>query len=241
MIADLFRRLNACECDVDAQSLVGTLVQALGFAYFSYAVPELPSDDAGSAGAGMLLTNYPQGWQSRYRHRKYQAEDPVMVLGRREVRPFAWGDDVYLRSIGPNARRLFFEAREFGIASGFAIPVHGPGRTCGLFSVAGPEPRPFVTDVGNSEVHTLLAAAQSVHAKFVLWRERRPDDRRIKLSEQERICLLWTSQGKTAWEVAQIIGRSKATVDFHLRRASGKLGASNKLHAACKAGQLELL
>ena len=63
----------------------------------------------------------------------------------------------------------------------------------------------------------------------------------IRLSERERICLLWTTQGKTAWEIAQIIGRSKATVDFHIRRATAKLNAANKVHAAFKAVQLDLL
>lgn len=52
------------------------------------------------------------------------------------------------------------------------------------------------------------------------------------LSEREIECLQWVSMGKTAWETAAILGRSQRTVEFHLKNAVGKLGASNTLHAA---------
>ena len=239
MISELFRRLDACEQKAEAQCIVGTLSIALGFPFFSYAIPAL-LPDVGDARAGMLMSNYPQGWQDRYKACKYQVDDPVLVLGRRETRPFSWGSERYLKTIGPNERRLFFEAQSFGIVSGFAVPVHGLAQTCGLFSVAGPEHRPFVDDVGHSDYHALLAVAQVVHAKFSRWQKRAAPSG-IKLSKHERLCLVWTTQGKTAWEVAKIIGRSKATVDFHLRRAADQLDAVNKVHAAFKARELDLL
>lgn len=52
------------------------------------------------------------------------------------------------------------------------------------------------------------------------------------LSEKELECLSWVSLGKTAWETAQIMGRSQRTVEFHLVNATRKLSASNKIHAA---------
>jgi DNA-binding CsgD family transcriptional regulator len=55
------------------------------------------------------------------------------------------------------------------------------------------------------------------------------------LSERERECLAWVSMGKTAWETALILGRSRRTVEFHLKNAIGKLNASNKIHAVTLA------
>lgn len=52
------------------------------------------------------------------------------------------------------------------------------------------------------------------------------------LSERELECLRWVSLGKTAWETAQIMGRSQRTVEFHLVNAVRKLSAANKIHAA---------
>jgi DNA-binding CsgD family transcriptional regulator len=57
-------------------------------------------------------------------------------------------------------------------------------------------------------------------------------DEGAPLSERELECLRWVSLGKTAWETAQIMGRSQRTVEFHLVNATRKLSASNKIHAA---------
>ncbi|MBV1691192.1 LuxR C-terminal-related transcriptional regulator [Novosphingobium sp. G106] len=61
------------------------------------------------------------------------------------------------------------------------------------------------------------------------------------LSERERECLRWVSMGKTAWETASILGRSQRTVEYHLKNAIRKLGATNKVHACALAIRLSLL
>lgn len=58
------------------------------------------------------------------------------------------------------------------------------------------------------------------------------DPPREPLTDRELTCLRWVSLGKTAWETATIIGRSRRTVEFHLLNAMRKLGAVNKVHAA---------
>jgi DNA-binding CsgD family transcriptional regulator len=52
------------------------------------------------------------------------------------------------------------------------------------------------------------------------------------LSPRELTCLTWIAQGKTAWEVAQILGITERTVTAHLTSAVTKLGAANRLQAA---------
>ncbi|MBR0894358.1 helix-turn-helix domain-containing protein [Bradyrhizobium tropiciagri] len=61
------------------------------------------------------------------------------------------------------------------------------------------------------------------------------------LTDKERECLKWVSAGKTAGETAAILGRSARTVEFHLRNATRKLNATNKVHAATIAIRLNLL
>ncbi len=240
-VAAFLRALVGCGEQDEAEAVAGDVVRTLGFRFFSYVVPDPSWSGSDEGASGMLLTSYPGGWHSRYRRRSYQAEDPVIVQGRRELLPFAWGDEAYLRAIHPGARRLFFEAREFGITSGFTVPVHGPAGQSALFSVAGPEPRQGDAEPGSATYGAVLAVAQCLHANVVGRRARRRPEPPVRLSDHERICLVWTTRGKTAWEIAQIIGRSKATVDFHVRRATAKLGAVNKVHAAFKAAQLDLL
>jgi len=56
-----------------------------------------------------------------------------------------------------------------------------------------------------------------------------------RISKRERECLQWASQGKTSWEISQILGVTESTVIYHLRNATRKLNAANRLHAVAKA------
>jgi DNA-binding CsgD family transcriptional regulator len=58
------------------------------------------------------------------------------------------------------------------------------------------------------------------------------------LTPREEEVLYWTAQGKTSWEISNIISRSTATVNFYTQRIIGKLDAVNKYHATIKAFQL---
>jgi hypothetical protein len=47
--------------------------------------------------------------------------------------------------------------------------------------------------------------------------------------------LMWAARGKSAWETAQIVGRSESTVIKHLASAQAKLGCANKTHTIAVA------
>lgn len=55
------------------------------------------------------------------------------------------------------------------------------------------------------------------------------------LSERERECLLWVSEGKTTDEVALILGVSSHTVNSYVAHAIQKFGASNRAMAIATA------
>lgn len=55
------------------------------------------------------------------------------------------------------------------------------------------------------------------------------------ISERERECLQWAAMGKTSWEISQILGVTESTIIYHLRNATRKLDAANRLHAVAKA------
>ena len=56
-----------------------------------------------------------------------------------------------------------------------------------------------------------------------------------RLSQRESDCLFWACEGKTAWEIAKIIGLSQRTVTFHLMNIIEKLRANNRQHAVALA------
>jgi DNA-binding CsgD family transcriptional regulator len=58
-----------------------------------------------------------------------------------------------------------------------------------------------------------------------------------KLTPRELDVLRWIARGKTAGEIATILGIGKRTVDEHAASAVGKLGAANRPHAVALAIQ----
>lgn len=58
---------------------------------------------------------------------------------------------------------------------------------------------------------------------------------KVALSEREIETLTWAARGKTSAEIAQIVGLSKRTVDFHIDNARDKLGATSRMAAAVVA------
>jgi len=61
------------------------------------------------------------------------------------------------------------------------------------------------------------------------------------ISERERECLQWAAQGKTSWEMSQILNVSESTIIYHLRNATKKLDAANRMHAVVKAVKADLI
>ena len=65
--------------------------------------------------------------------------------------------------------------------------------------------------------------------------------KRISLTEREQECLLWAAEGKTGWEIANIVSISERTVTFHLQNAAQKLGVVNRQQAISRALSMRLI
>jgi LuxR family transcriptional regulator, quorum-sensing system regulator SolR len=63
----------------------------------------------------------------------------------------------------------------------------------------------------------------------------------INLTCKERDVLKWMVEGKTSWEIGQILSTSERTVKFHLKNVYTKLNVSNRAQAAAMVNQLGLV
>jgi DNA-binding NarL/FixJ family response regulator len=82
---------------------------------------------------------------------------------------------------------------------------------------------------------TIIAARLSGVARSGLW------PKTIGLNDREIEVLTWVARGKTSAEIAQILGLTKRTVDFHTDNARAKLGAATRTEAAIKAATGRLI
>ncbi|MGP0060989.1 MAG: response regulator transcription factor [Beijerinckiaceae bacterium] len=63
----------------------------------------------------------------------------------------------------------------------------------------------------------------------------------VDLSHREAETLTWASRGKTSAEIAQILGLTKRTVDFHIDNARSKFGVATRIQAVLKAANGHLI
>jgi DNA-binding NarL/FixJ family response regulator len=126
----------------------------------------------------------------------------------------------------------------------------GPGSSiCHSFS-SPPSPTVTMNCVGGDSVQTTMSptdrfrgarhhhqGAAGAGGRVGLWRQD------IQLSRREIETLTWSARGKTSDEIAQIVGLTRRTVDFHIDSARTKLGVATRTEAvatAVAAGLIEL-
>ncbi len=63
----------------------------------------------------------------------------------------------------------------------------------------------------------------------------------VNLTDREKECLLWAAEGKTGWEIANIVNISERTVTFHLQNAAHKMGVVNRQQAISRALSMGLI
>jgi DNA-binding CsgD family transcriptional regulator len=82
---------------------------------------------------------------------------------------------------------------------------------------------------------TIIAARLAGVARTGLW------PKLAGLNDREVEVLTWVARGKTSAEIAQIVGLTKRTIDFHIDNARAKLGASTRTEAVIKAATGRLI
>lgn len=82
---------------------------------------------------------------------------------------------------------------------------------------------------------TIITARLAGVARARLW------PKLIELNDREVETLTWAARGKTSAEIAEILGITKRTVDFHVDNARAKLGAPTRTAAVIKAAAGRLI
>lgn len=142
----------------------------------------------------------------------------------------------HLRQI---AVRAFF--RRFQVSGAITTPVHFDAQTFGFVTwFCCSKSKPPI-----NEWQEMLAPLQQVATDFLSTLPNLPlapvSSPAHGLSQRELECLRWTALGKSSEEIGELIGRSTETVRFHLKNATKKLNANNRIHAVAIASYLQLL
>lgn len=123
------------------------------------------------------------------------------------------------------------EAAEFGLREGLCVPIKRHNMSPSVVTMAGE--RPDITPPGRRRAHAL--ARQLMRRASHLSTSRPPPAPSRPVTEREREMLNWMADGKTAWEIAQILGISEHTVITHQRNLRIKFDTTNNVHSVVEA------
>ena len=224
---DTFNTLLECS---DADSLLrasGDQFARRGFEHWSY----------GDAQSMFQAGDYPRDWLAHYQRQGYFELDPVVSHCRQHATPCLWSADAAARPLG-HTTGFFQEAIGFGLRIGVSLPMHGPAGRWSMVSVARARlPSRALAFSEIAELHLL--------ASFVYEARQRLDATRSKVSvhltQREADALRWAAEGKTSWEIGQLLGIGERTVVFHLGNAAAKLGVTGRRQAIARAIALDLI
>jgi LuxR family quorum-sensing system transcriptional regulator SolR len=220
----------------DLRVAVDKFAKRMGFEHFVYALtitaPSLKAQQ-------YILNGYPDGWVQRYLANNYFEVDPVIRHAYNSTLPVIW-DDQKLQE--EKAQHFWEDAKAFGLQAGLSFAIHEQPGVMGVFSLS----RDRVIDLQGQDLAALIGRAQMFagllqHAVTRIEAPELKPNSETLLTARERECLKWSADGKTAWEIGQILGISERTAVFHINNIVQKLGASNKTQAIVRAVVLKLI
>jgi LuxR family transcriptional regulator, quorum-sensing system regulator BjaR1 len=198
------------------------------FGFETIIVTGLPNPDQRFAQM-VLAKRWPAEWFKLYTERNYDRFDPVVRMCRQSINPFEWSEAPYDAGIEPGAAEVMNRATDFRMSRGFIVPIHGLTGYEAAVSLGGvhldlnPRSKPalhLMAMYGFDRIRHLLAPAPGPPAQ---------------LTPREREVIAWAAQGKSAWEIGEILHITQRTAEEHLATAARKLGAVNRTHAVALA------
>lgn len=221
-------------------AMVDRALRPLGVDFWFYAV-DLPlvNDHPNQ----LRMGTYPEAWVQHYFEVDYIRIDPIITHCHDHAIPVSWEEAQhhYRRVVDPHLqkiRHMFGEAREFGLCNGVSVPLHGPGVSWGLMSFASRHLSAEDFEERLPDLHLLSHFVHEAARQFL--RSKTPVPLPA-LTKRERECLSWAAEGKTSWEIGQLLNISERTSIFHLQNATHKLGVSGRQAAIARAISLGLI
>ncbi len=168
-------------------------------------------------------------WYRRYAERNFYNSDPSLKRLLQSTAAFSWSDDP-ISTLDKDQQAVRLAAGEMGANEAFVVPVEGPQRELFVVRMTTPE-----NEFDPQARQTLYALGLMYAALGLNKFGKPPRPSPSPLSSREAECLRWVSEGKSDWDISEILGISKHTVHEHLERGKAKLKARTRTQAAVHA------
>jgi LuxR family quorum sensing-dependent transcriptional regulator len=212
---------------VQLQRRFAQVVAQFGVDFFSAVVTASPGNKSRPR---LLFGQVNQAWSERYDARGYLQVDPTVQMLFETRKPFTWLEATE-RFKSTQGDRLLAEAAEFtGAREALVIPIHDPQGETGAVILSGqavaldPEVRPIL--------HLASVYFSSVGRDLI---QEAALDPHCPLTERQRECLRWVMDGKSDWEIGEILAISERTAHNHIEAAKRQLDVGTRTQAVVQA------
>lgn len=232
----VFRALGEARDVPSFESSMRLIADATEFAHFSCMFIQ---EHAHKRATIFNIYDTPEAYESIYLDPALGERDPVITILKTTSAPFVWNQQTYADA---HSVDIWDQQAAFGYHCGIAIALHLPNQQHFTMGFDRRERMPQLDDRRATDILAALtlAATFAICSVQSLATKQLPKPR-VSLSKRELEALAWTLDGKTAWEIGQILSISERTAVKYLHSAARKLGATNKVHAAYTAVRLGLI
>jgi len=177
----------------------------------------------------LILGEYPYDFLQRYIDKKYYLVDHVMQDYFNTLKLQNW---IECDTRHSDPLIVDIEAEACGLKDGFTCGVKHDDNNKTTISFAG-----STSTIENTERTRQIIELINPHFSETIIKLSAPQiaKKRYNLTPREKEILNWLKDGKTSWEISNILLISKRTVDFHADNIIQKLDAMNRTHAVAKA------
>jgi DNA-binding CsgD family transcriptional regulator len=173
-----------------------------------------------------------------YHRRGYLECDPVFKLMQQQRGPFTW-HEVNRLDLTKKQREVMQTRHDHRLRSGISMSVHSADTNLIGMSVAAEDEKGRTDAEAVGKIYAICNQFQLTRAK--LMGKVKLELPSVQLSPREKEMLQWCSHGKSNSVIADILGISEKTVEYHLGSAFKKLDVTSRTSAVLKAVQMKLI
>ena len=176
------------------------------------------------------FNNWPVEWLERYRDEGYLRVDPLVMKALTTLEPFWWDDAIAEIPMNKTNMIVFNEAASINMKDGFLVTLHTQNGRTATLSLAGER----------LDRHPDAGPAMHMIGMYAYMRIKKLDRSNLqsqniaairKLTERQLEIMKWAAEGKTNWEIGQILNISPNTVRNHIAKATESLEVGRRSEA----------
>jgi LuxR family transcriptional regulator, quorum-sensing system regulator SdiA len=228
-------------------------LQDLGFTSLGYDYTPVPMTPEGDLIPPSLLeirnidSEMPELWTKG----GFCQIDPMQELAVKANAPFMWScnrideppeENALVGVVTDRHQPVIHYLKDTRMTIGVTVPMRLAQGGLATFNAVCVDPEPgFEKDARHHMVELAFAGYAFHNAALESYDPDALPCRHVRLSPRERECLQLCATGMTAKQIAFKLDRSPATVMLHLKSATRKLGARNRVQAVARAAHYRLL